>query len=54
MGHKVLLKDYREKLKENFGDVFYDKGDLSYCFIKKSLETLMDGGKLIFLFQDTF
>ncbi|CCJ34242.1 Eco57I restriction-modification methylase domain-containing protein [Caloramator australicus] len=48
MGHKVLLKDYRERLRENFGDVFYDKGDLSYCFIKKSLESLMDGGKLIF------
>ncbi|MCX7903088.1 MAG: N-6 DNA methylase [Caloramator sp.] len=48
MGHKVLLKDYRERLKENFGDVFYDKGDLSYCFIKKSIESLKDGGKLIF------
>lgn len=48
MGHKVIKKDYREALGEMYGDVFRDKGDLSYCFIKKSIDVLSEGGRLTF------
>jgi adenine-specific DNA-methyltransferase len=48
MGHKVLTGDYREKLYEIYGEVFFDKGDISYCFIKKSIDLLKPFGKLIF------
>ncbi|WP_051515091.1 HsdM family class I SAM-dependent methyltransferase [Fervidicella metallireducens] len=48
MGHKVLKGEYREKLCEIFQDVFQDKADLSYCFIKKSIDSLKVGGRLVF------
>lgn len=48
LGHKRLDKAYREKLGNAFGDVFYNKGDLSYCFIKKSIDALGADGKLMF------
>ncbi|TDT50806.1 Eco57I restriction-modification methylase domain-containing protein [Fonticella tunisiensis] len=48
MGHKVLTGSYREELYRLYGEVFSDKGDISYCFIKKSIDSLEDGGKLLF------
>ncbi|KMT22582.1 Eco57I restriction-modification methylase domain-containing protein [Clostridium cylindrosporum] len=48
IGHKVLEASYRKELSNFYGDVFYDKGDLSYCFIKKSIDLLVNGGHLVF------
>mgnify|MGYP000918754287 FL=1 len=48
MGHKVLSEDYRRKLSSKYDDVFRDKGDISYCFIKKSVNSLYEGGILQF------
>lgn len=48
MGHKILTGDYREQLYDIYKDVFYDKADLSYCFIKKSIDLLNTNGKLVF------
>jgi adenine-specific DNA-methyltransferase len=48
MGHKVLTGEYRTSLYRLYKEVFSDKGDISYCFIKKSIDSLKEGGKLIF------
>ncbi|CDF58378.1 Eco57I restriction-modification methylase domain-containing protein [Thermobrachium celere] len=48
VGHKMIDKDYRAKLKDKYIDVFSDKADLSYCFIKRSVDALKDNGRLIF------
>lgn len=49
IGHKKIDKDYKEKLKENYSEVYKDKADISYCFFKKGYELLKDNGKLIFI-----
>lgn len=48
LGHKTIDKEYRKKLNEKYNDVFQDKADLSYCFIKKSIDSLKDKGSLLF------
>lgn len=48
MGHKVLKSEYRNILKDSYRDVFFDKADLSYCFIKKSIDSLKPNGILCF------
>lgn len=49
MGHKVLTGEYRERLHEEYKSVFSDKGDLSYCFIKRGIDSLKHSGRLAFL-----
>lgn len=49
MGHKQIEAAYRQKLTSLYDDVFYDKGDLSYCFIKKAIGTLKNAGRLLFI-----
>ncbi len=49
MGHKVLTREYRERLREEYKSVFSDKGDLSYCFIKRGIDSLKPSGRLVFL-----
>lgn len=46
IGAKNLKKDYKQKLKENYSDVYEDKSDISYCFFKRGHELLIDGGVL--------
>lgn len=48
MGHKVLKSEYRNILKDKYSDVFFDKADISYCFIKKSIDSLKPYGILCF------
>ncbi|MEG1415506.1 MAG: N-6 DNA methylase [Clostridium sp.] len=48
IGHKVLDKEYSKCLKESFNEVFYNKGDISFCFIKKSIDLLSENGKIGF------
>lgn len=38
VGHKELSMDYKEWLFNNYGEVFRDKSDLSYCFYKRAAE----------------
>lgn len=49
MGHKMLTGEYRKKLAEEYRAVFSDKGDLSYCFLKRGIECLKNSGRLVFL-----
>lgn len=46
MGHKVLTGEYRGKLQRLYPQVFFDKGDIAYCFIKKSIDCLKENGTL--------
>lgn len=46
MGHKILTGEYREKLQSMYPQVFFDKGDIAYCFIKKSIDCLKKNGTL--------
>ncbi|MBZ9687609.1 N-6 DNA methylase [Clostridium estertheticum] len=49
VGKKSIDKAYADHLKVRYSDVYKDKGDLSYCFFKKALENLENGGKLTFI-----
>jgi adenine-specific DNA-methyltransferase len=49
MGHKMVTGEYRKKLSEEYKSVFSDKGDLSYCFIKRGIDSLKNSGRLVFL-----
>lgn len=48
VGHKNVDSAYREKLK-GYGDVYYDKGDLSFCFLKLGIDLLAKDGRLAFI-----
>lgn len=49
IGHKLIRNDYMEKLREKFPDVYEDKGNISYCFFKRSIELLKDSGQAVFV-----
>jgi adenine-specific DNA-methyltransferase len=49
VGHKKMSTSYRKKLQGLYGDVFKDKADLSFCFIKNSLDRLHENGLLCFI-----
>ncbi|MCJ7690784.1 MAG: SAM-dependent methyltransferase, partial [Clostridiaceae bacterium] len=49
VGKKSIDKEYASHLKVRYSEVYRDKGDLSYCFFKKSLEDLSRMGKLTFI-----
>ena len=49
VGHKQINKKYRLSLSKIYGDVYSDKGDISYCFFKKGYELLKESGKLSFI-----
>ncbi|RKD32772.1 adenine-specific DNA methylase [Thermohalobacter berrensis] len=49
IGHKKINKDYRKKIKDYYYDVFSDKSDLSYCFIRRGYELLRDDGRLVYI-----
>lgn len=46
VGHKNVGRDYFQKVKEKFSDIYNSKADLSYCFIKEEIENLKEDGKL--------
>ena len=49
VGHKAIDKEYSYLLREHYSDIYKDKGDLSYCFIKKSYDYLREAGKVAFI-----
>ncbi|MGE5626540.1 MAG: Eco57I restriction-modification methylase domain-containing protein [Solirubrobacterales bacterium] len=40
VGHKTVQRDYSKILKDKYQGIYKDKGDISYCFFKKSLDVL--------------
>jgi len=46
VGTKFLDKEYAGKIREKYKNILNDKGDLSYCFIKKSLQRVYDDYKI--------
>lgn len=49
VGHKSIDREYCRRLKENYRDIYKDKGDLSYCFFKRSIEKTTKRGKISFI-----
>jgi adenine-specific DNA-methyltransferase len=49
VGHKSIEKQYANFLKQNYKNIYRDKGDLSYCFFQAALMRLNKGGKLSFI-----
>ena len=49
IGHKMIDKNISSILKKQYGDVFYDKGDLSYCFFPLGVSLLKEEGQLIYI-----
>ncbi len=46
VGHKMLDKNYKKFLLEEYKDVYRDKADLYFCFYKKSLDVIDKNGKI--------
>jgi len=49
IGHKNLTGEYKKSLKRIYRDIFKDKADLSFCFIKSSIDRLCEDGVLCFI-----
>jgi len=49
MGHKFIPADYMERLRKAYGQVYGDKGDLSYCFFMRADQLLKEDGEMVFL-----
>lgn len=49
VGHKQLDREYFKLLKNKYPQVYYDKGDLAFCFFQRGLETLKEGGTLAYI-----
>lgn len=45
VGHKQLDGKYKKWLLEEYREVFKDKSDIAYCFFKRILDVLKEGGK---------
>lgn len=46
VGHKILDKNYKKFLLDEYKDVYRDKADLYFCFYKKSLDIIKENGKI--------
>ncbi|MEF9991056.1 MAG: N-6 DNA methylase [Romboutsia sp.] len=44
IGHKGLDKGYKKYLLENYSQVYKDKSDVYFCFYKKIIDILKEGG----------
>lgn len=49
IGQKQISKDYAKALREMYGDVYKDKSDILYCFLKNSVNLLNENGKISFI-----
>lgn len=49
IGHKKIVREYRDELKKLYPDVLADKADIYCCFIKRSIDLLKEGGQLSFI-----
>lgn len=49
IGHKQVSGEYKKVLQQLYKDIYRDKSDISYCFLKRSIELLREGGSLSFI-----
>lgn len=49
IGHKKTENDYKKELQKKYGQVYYDKSDVSYCFFQKGKELLKTEGTLSYI-----
>ena len=49
VGHKNIDGEYAKKLRNEFKDIYVNKSDLYYCFFKKAMDYLKDGGVCSFI-----
>lgn len=49
IGHKKVSKEYKRILQQLYTGIYADKSDISYCFIKKGIDLLRDGGTLSYI-----
>lgn len=49
IGHKQVSKEYKGVLQQLYKGIYRDKSDISYCFLKKGIDLLKEGGSLSFI-----
>ncbi|RXM77076.1 class I SAM-dependent DNA methyltransferase [Clostridium tetani] len=49
IGHKDIGKEYFKNIKENYGEIYINKSDLSYCFFKGSFDKGKSNCKVTFI-----
>lgn len=49
IGHKQVPLEYKEILQNLYKGIYRDKSDISYCFFKKGIDLLKEGGQLSFI-----
>ncbi len=49
IGHKKVPSEYKKKLQRLYRDIYRDKADISYCFVKRAVDLLKQGGILSFI-----
>lgn len=54
IGHKSIDKEYSVKLKKVYKEVYSDKGDICYCFFKRTKELLKYQGKVVYILARYF
>lgn len=54
IGHKQVSWEYKQVLQQLYKGIYKDKSDISYCFIKKGIDLLKEGGSLSFIISRYF
>lgn len=49
IGHKNIELEYSKKLRKEYNEVYVNKSDIYYCFFKKAVELLKEGGMCSFI-----
>ncbi|MGE5631433.1 MAG: Eco57I restriction-modification methylase domain-containing protein [Caulobacteraceae bacterium] len=49
IGHKKVSGKYKKTLQQLYKGIYRDKSDISYCFIKRGIDLLKEGGTLSFI-----
>ncbi len=49
VGHKQVSGTYKKTLQQHYPGIYKDKSDISFCFFKRGLDLLVDGGTLSFI-----
>lgn len=49
IGHKQVSGEYKKVLQQLYKGIYRDKSDISYCFLKKGIDLLKEGGSLSFI-----
>lgn len=49
IGHKMVSSEYKKVLQQIYKGIYRDKSDISYCFLKRGIDLLRQGGTLSFI-----